>query len=254
MAYGDNIYTGTYSAGDLQYVINTLYSPKVEREYRANLLAGDFFTDLSGMFAGGGGHLSIPDVFTNQFSANTKTTGSKVTDQSPATAELTLTVDTWKEVTWIIEDRQLAQIMAGSDVLDAYSSQAKYIIAKALDTSLMSLYSGLSQTVNDTASDVNDADIRRAIESIVDGDVPMQDLAFFFHPTVIWHDLFGISKYTGVYDSDPVATGMLGGATTARKNAFRGRLYGKTKMAWNAVLKSFLNTKELLWNLKPNTT
>jgi len=243
-------FTGTYSSGDLQYVINTLYSPKVEREYRANLVAGDFFDDLSGMFAGGGGHLSIPDIFTNQFTAQDKSTGSNVTEQSPAEAELTLTVDTWKEVSYVIEDRQLKQIMAGSDVLDAYASQAKYLIAKALDTSLMALYSGLSQTVNDTASDVTDADVRRAIESVVDGDVPMQRLAFFFHPTVIWYDLFGISKYTGVYDSDPVVTGMLGGgATEARKNAVRGRLYGKTKKAGNAVVKSFLNIKELLTNL-----
>jgi len=177
-------FTGTYSSGDLQYVINTLYSPKVEREYRANLVAGDFFDNLSGMFAGGGGHLSIPDIFTNQFTAQDKSTGSNVTEQSPAEAELTLTVDTWKEVSYVIEDRQLKQIMAGSDVLDAYASQAKYLIAKALDTSLMALYSGLSQTVNDTASDVTDADVRQAIESIVDGDVPMQRLAFFFHPTV----------------------------------------------------------------------
>ena len=96
------------------------------------MVAGDFFDNLSGMFAGGGGHLSIPDIFTNQFSAKDKSTGSNVTEQSPAEAELTLTVDTWKEVSYVIEDRQLKQIMAGSDVLDAYASQAKYLIAKAL--------------------------------------------------------------------------------------------------------------------------
>lgn len=115
--------------------------------------------------------------------------------------------------------------MRGSDILEAYASQASYIIAKAIDTSLMALYSGLANSVNDTASDVADADIRNAIETVVDGDVPLEDLAFFFHPTVIWHDLFGISKYTGVYDSSPVATGMLGEMTSKRKKAYRGRLY-----------------------------
>lgn len=125
----------------------------------------------------------------------------------------------------------MQQLIQSSDVLDAYASQAKYIVAKALDTSLMGLYSGLSQTVNDTATDVTDSVVRQAIESIVDGDVPFNEMAFFFHPTVIWHDLMGIAKYTNVYQAGsqngfngPVITGTLGGGT--RGKALRGMLYG----------------------------
>lgn len=220
--------TDTFTSTDLQYVIQTVYSPKVEREWRANLIAADFFTDFSRMFAGGGSSMTIADVFTNQFSAATKSNGSEVTLISPAQGTLSLAVNTWKEISYLIEDKELQQILQGSDVLEAYASQAKYIISKALDTSLMGLYSGLSQTVNDTANDVADVDIRSAIETVVDGDVPLSQLAFMFHSTVIWHDLFGISKYTGVYTAggDPVSTGMLGGATAGRQEAYRGRLYG----------------------------
>lgn len=220
--------TNTFTSTDLQYLIQTVYAPKVEREWRANLLAADFFTDFSGMFTGGGSSMSIADIFTNQFSAATKSNGSEVTLISPAQGQLTLAVNTWKEISYLIEDKELQQILQGSDVLEAYASQAKYIIAKALDTSLMGLYSGLSQSVNDTANDVSDADVRNAIETVVDGDVPLSQLAFMFHSTVIWHDLFGISKYTGVYTAggDPVSTGMLGGATETRKEGYRGRLYG----------------------------
>lgn len=91
----------TYTATDLQYIINEIWSPKVEKEWRANLLAADFFTDFSGMMTGGGDTLNITDIFTNQFSANTKSNGEDVTLQSPATGQLTLSVDTWKEVSYL---------------------------------------------------------------------------------------------------------------------------------------------------------
>jgi len=131
------------------------------------------------------------------------------------------------EVSYLIEDKEVQQILQSSDALEAYASQAKYHIARSLDTSLMGLYSGLSQTVSDTATDVTDSIVRQAIESVVNGDVPMEDLAFFFHTTVVWHDLYGIQKY---YDASqlginggPVATGKLGGMLGSK---YRGRLYG----------------------------
>lgn len=219
-------YTGTSSAGDLQYIINEIYSPKVEREFEANLLAADFFKDSSGMFAGGGDKLNIPDVYTNTYEAQDKVTSSNVTEQSPAGGNTTLSIDTWKEVSFLIEDRQLQLTLQSSDFLAALAAQARYTVAKALDTSILALYSGLSQTVNDTASDVEDADIRSAIKNIVEEDVPFDELAFMFHSTVTWDDLMGVSKYTEVYDSDPVAKGMFGGVSAKRKRAFRGTLYG----------------------------
>lgn len=192
----------------------------------SNLLAADFFTDFSGMFGGGGDTLNITDIYSNVFSASSKSTGSEVTLNSPAQSELNLSVDTWTENSYLIEDKELQQMLRGSDLLAAYAEQSKYQIAKGLDSALLALYSGLSQTVNDTASDVTDVDVRSAIESVVDDDVDFTKLAFFFHPTVIWHDLMGASKYTNVYDSDPVATGKLGGMSAGRKKAFRGNLYG----------------------------
>ncbi len=178
------------------------------------------------MFGGGGDTLNITDIYSNTFSATSKSTGSEITLNSPAQSQLTLSIDTWTHLAYLIEDKELQQILRGSDLLSAYAEQAVYKVGKAVDTSLLALYSGLSQTVNDTASDVEDADVRNAIENVMDDDVPFDDCAFFFHPTVVWHDLMGTSKYTGVYDSDPVASGGLGGMSPRRRKAYRGRLYG----------------------------
>lgn len=90
--------TNTFSASDLQYLINTVYVPKVEREWQANLLAADFFKDMSGMLSGGGNALSIADVFTNQFTASSKSNATQVTLVSPAQAQISLSINTWKEI------------------------------------------------------------------------------------------------------------------------------------------------------------
>lgn len=216
----------TFTAADLQYTIPEMWAPVVLREMQASLLAADFFRDSSGMLVGGGDTINFADVFTNKFSANDKTNDAEVTLQGPAQGTVQLVVDTWKEVSYLIEDKQLVQILQSSDVLEAYASQAGYIVAQALDTSLFGLYSGASQTVNDTASDVTDGVVRRAIESLVDGDVNIAAAAFFFHPTVVWHDLFGISKYTNVFDSTPVAIGQLGQTTGRVNKTSVGRVYG----------------------------
>ncbi len=218
--------TNTFTATDLQYIIPEIWSPKVEREFEARLLAANFFTDKSAAMTRGGDTLNVTDVFTNTFSASTKATASEVTLVSPAQAQIQLAVNTWKEVSYLIEDKELVQILRDSDILAAYAEQAVYKLAKAYDTSLLALYSGLSQSVNDTASDVVDQDIRAALKALDNADVPLDTLAFYFHPTVTWDDLLGASKYTGVYDSDPVAKGMLGGMSKAQERAFRGQLYG----------------------------
>jgi len=220
--------TNTFTSTDLQYILNEVWSPEVEKAWKAHLGAADFFTDLSDMLSGGGDTIHITDIFTNQFSAATKSNSTQVTLAGPATAQINLSIDTWKEISFLIEDKELQQMLRSAKMPQAYADEAKYKIAQALDTSLMALYAGLSQSVNDTATDVTDSVVRQAVESIVDGDVPMEELMFFFHPTVVWHDLYGISKY---YDASSfggkeglVGTGNFGGEKL--RKGYRGRLYG----------------------------
>lgn len=225
--------TNTFTSTDLQYTIPEIWSPKIEREFQANLLAADFFTDFSDLLVGGGDTLHVPGIYTNQFTSSAKSNGSEVTLVSPAQTEVQLAVNTWRHVAYLIEDLELKQMLQSARIPSEYASQAAYVIAKDLDSAIFSNYISLSQSVNDTLTDVSDADIRTAIESVVDGDVPMDELAFFFHPTVIWHDLMAIAKYTNVYqagsnagngNAGPVTTGAFGGTKLSR--SMQGILYG----------------------------
>ena len=231
--------TNTYTATDLQYSIPEIWGPKVNEEFEAKLGAASFFTDLSADFPEGD-TMHIPGIYSNTFSANDKGNGSEVTLQSPAQTENQLSVDTWKEVSYLIEDKELKQMKGSLNLQGRYAKQAAYTIRKALDTSLMSLYSGLSQTVNDTASNITDPDIRNAIETLDAKDVPEEDRMFFFHPTVYWEDIMGISKY---YDASqagwkkeggPIVSGNFGTKMTGQ-NGIRGVLYGIPVMTTTQV-------------------
>lgn len=219
--------TNTYTATDLQYVINEVIRPSVEREFEAELLAADFFTDLSWALAGGGNIVDIPDIYTNVPSVNTKSNASEVTLQSPATNRVQLTTFLWKEISYLIEDSELQLMLQSSDLLQALAEQAKYHVAKAADSAIFANYATISSVVSDTATDVTDSIIRQAIATVAASDVPFEQLEFFFHPTVIWQDLMGSSKYTNAYQSGvtpaSVVTGNFGGVARTKSSA--GVLY-----------------------------
>lgn len=205
--------TNTYATTDFAGVFPEVWSDYINWQYEAKLLAAKFFLDFSDDVGDGGQKIHIPDAFTNTFSANNKTVGSEVTLQSPTTVDSNFTINTWKEVSFLIEDFHAAAILKSQSLQQGLAEKASYTVAKALDSSLLALVTGLSVIVNDSASDVVDADIRNAISKLDGVDVPAEDRAFFFHPDVVWQDLFGIAKYydaaTLGLQNGPITSGQL---------------------------------------------
>lgn len=205
--------TNTYSGSDFAGVFPEIWSDFMNWQYEAKLFAAKFFLDLSADVQNGGDVINIPDLFTNVFSASTKSNGSEVTLLSPTTQSAALTVNTWKETSFLIEDMQAAALLKSQNLQKGLAEKASYTVAKAFDSSLLALATGLSGIVNDSASDVTDPDVRNALATLDNSDVPAEDRGFFFHPNVVWQDLFGIAKY---YDaatlgltSGPVVTGQI---------------------------------------------
>ncbi len=205
--------TNTYAAADFAGVFPEIWSSFMNWQYESKLFAAKFFLDLSADIANGGDVINIPDLFTNVFSASDKSVGSEVTLLSPASQSAALTVNTWKETSFLIEDMQAAAILKSQNLQKGLAEKASYTVAKAFDSSLLALATGLATIVNDSASDVTDPDIRNALAQMDEDDVPSEDRGFFFHPNVVWQDLFGIAKY---YDAatlglsrGPVVTGQI---------------------------------------------
>lgn len=127
--------------------------------------------------------------------ATNKSSANAVSLVSPAQSYIDLSINVWKETSFLIEDKEAAQVLQSYNLPKVYMEQAEYVTRKAFDTSLLSLYSGLANTVGDTSLNVVDARIRQAIDKLDSADAPAEDRAFFFHPAVFWQDLHGIAKY-----------------------------------------------------------
>jgi len=209
--------TNTYDYTDLQYVIPEIWSKKVNELFKAKLIVAPLVLDLSSDVANGGKTVHIPDLYSNIFTASDKENASEVTLQSPATENDDLTVDTWKEVSFLIEDKEALQVLRSYGMQKRYMDMAAYTIAKAYDTATLALYSGLTNSVGASNTDIADSDIRQAIQYLDENDIPAEDRAFIFHPTVLWGQVMGIDKYTEAYKA---------GGEGSIRNGELGRLYG----------------------------
>jgi len=200
-----------FSQVNLAAVINEVWVPEIEREWQADLLLGNWLKDVSRMFDGGGDIANISGIYTNQLGANDKTSGSEVTLQSATMDAVTLSIDTWKEISFIFEDLEARLVLRDADTAAEYADQARYILRKAFETAIATaLNSGLTSSVGSSSDNLTDGIVREAIETLDASDVDMKKVAFFFHPTTYWHDLQGVTKYYEHMQSDKIWKGNYG--------------------------------------------
>lgn len=166
---------------------------------------------MSSEFAGGGDNLYIPNL--TEMTANVKSNANAVTLNSPTETSVTLTVNTWYEVSFAIEDREAWQVKRSYELQKRYAENAAYTIGAVLEDAIIALFDNFSQTVGASTTNVADSDIRAAIQALDVANAPRENRAFFFHPAVMWGDIMGIDKFTLVQNTngaDPVLKGAVG--------------------------------------------
>lgn len=216
MAFPSDTFTGT--GGDLDVMMPLVWGERINDFFKDNLIAADFFVNRSEELMGGGDSLTTPNI--TEMSANSKTTATAVTLNSPTETAVTLTVDTWQEVSFAIEDIEAAQVKRSYVIQETYAKNAGYTVAAVLEDAIMALFSGFSNTVGASTTDLADSEIREAIATLEGNSVPgiyTGDVAFFVHPNTFWKQIQGIDKFSLAINSpvnDP----------TAKKPA--GSLYG----------------------------
>jgi len=207
MALGTDHLSATTLAG----VIPEIWGAKMNDFYRANLVAGAFFTDLSDELADGGDILHIPQ--TSEMSANTKGNGSQVTLNTVTDSNIDLTVTTWQEVSFLIEDREAQTVLHSYRMQERYMKNAAYTAAAKLEDAILDLFAGFSQTVGASELPVRDSHVRAAIKYLDAANVPQEDRAFFFTPKAVWSDLMAIDRFSLLQNTaaaDPIQKGHMG--------------------------------------------
>lgn len=214
MALGTGHFTG--ASGDLDVMIPEVWGQKMNDFFREDLVLGSFFTDRSDELAGGGDTVHTPNI--TEMSANAKSNGSEVTLNSPTETDVDLVVNTWAEVSFLIEDREAAQVKKSWNIQNTYARNAAYTCASEIEDAIAALFAGFSSTVGASTTSVADSEIRIAIATLRAANIPgvksnSSEVAFFMHPNTIWRQVMALDKFALVQNTlgaDPVLKGAVG--------------------------------------------
>jgi hypothetical protein len=175
--------------------IPSVWGSKVNEFYKSKLVMADFFTDRSDELANGGNVLYTPNV--GEMAANAKSNATAVTLNAPTDTKITLTVDQWYEVSFAIEDREAAFVQASYTIMERYAKNAGFTIAKKLEVAIAALFSGFSQVVGASTTNLADSEIRQAITYLEEANIDTSsECAFFLAPAVFWKQVQNLDKFS----------------------------------------------------------
>lgn len=206
MAFPTGTFTGV--SGDLDVFINEVWASRTNDFAKEALKAVPFFTDRSSELAGGGDTIHTGSI--TEMSSNTKTNGAAVTLNSPTETSVDLVVNTWNEVSYAIEDREVAFYLKSTYIQEKYARNAGYTAGATLEDAVIALFASFTDTVGASTTVVLDSDIRKAIgiaEANTKEESDNGNFMFFFDTKVWWNQVAGITTYqlnTNAPSNDPV--------------------------------------------------
>ena len=167
--------------------------------------------DMDSTVASKGDTIHIPK--TGSLSVNDKTTNENVTRQAPADDVVDVTLDSHKEVTFLVED--VARAQASQDIRGLYLSDAVIAMAEEIESDIAGEYVNAGDDI--TFDDSTDATIEASMLSIrkafVDAKVPMLAPRYLYGSSTLTNALLGVDKFTKANEygsSTPVQDGVLG--------------------------------------------
>lgn len=197
MALGTDGFTGG-NGGDLSVDIPLIWGNKINDYFRYNLTLAAFFIDRSDELVDGGAAIYTPNL--SALSTNTKTTNSQVTLSSPGYTRVTLDVSTWKESSFVIEDREAAQIKKSYYLQEKIATGGAWEVAQDLEDAIAALFTSITTNIVGTAStNIADSSLLAAIAVLETAGVPgiyTGDVAFIFHPNTFYRQVGSIDKMT----------------------------------------------------------
>lgn len=212
-----------------------VWSDEIIATYKKNLVVANLIKKMN--FKGKKGD-TVYFPAPGRGAAAAKAVETAVTLQQATGTAKSVNIDKHYEYSVLIED--LAEVQAQSSLRRFYTDDAGYALATRVDTDILSLFSnaqggagnatwnkavlGDDGSTNYTSGSPNeaaleDAGIRRIIQTLDDNDVPMEGRALVI-PPVARNTLLGLARFT-----EQAFTGEVGGANSIR-NGQIGDIYG----------------------------
>lgn len=198
MALGTNG-MGAGVGGSLTADIPLLWGQKINDYFRYNLSLAQFFVDRSEELADGGSDVYTPNIVA--MSTATKTNNSQVTLNNPIQTKVTLTVSTWKESSFVIEDREMAQLKKSYYLQDKFAKACAWEVAQDLDDAIAAQFTNFTlanQILGSGTANVADSSLLAAIAILetTGVDVYGGDTAWIFHPNTFYRQIGSVDKLT----------------------------------------------------------
>ena len=239
----------TITTGDV--FLPEVWSREVQKATQASLVLANLVKRFDADVADAGDVLHVPKI--SNLTANAKAANTQVTLNAPTEGEFTMSINRHFESSYLIEDRLKAQ--SKYNLLEQYSSKSGYAIAQKIDADLAGLYSGLSQNVGNSTTDITDANIVRAIQYLDDADAPQSDRYMVIKPAGLAHirliDKFSRFDSLGIAPAVAANGGLANGNSIVKRigpNGFVGTIYNlEVYMTTNLVEES--GTSDTVHNL-----
>lgn len=198
MALGTNGFTAGVG-GALTADIPLNWGEKINDYFRYELSLAAFFVDRSEELVGGGSDIYTPNIVA--LSTATKTTNSQVTLNTPIQTKVTLTVSTWKESSFVIEDREMAQLKKSYYLQEKFAKSAGWEVAQDLEDAIAAQFTNFTvagNIVGTGTANVVDSSLLAAIAILETAGVPVYggDTAWIFHPNTFYRQVGNVDKLT----------------------------------------------------------
>ncbi len=163
-------------------------------------------------------------------SVNDKAANTQITLQTPSADTVQVTLNKYKEVSFLVEDVAAAQ--ANQSIIDGYVLDGMMALAEQIDSDILALYSGFSTTPIDArtgSGGIVAATVTEARRLLNSAKVPLTDRH------VVWHEdaekeLLSLGQFTNA-QYDPANATALSEASLGRKYGFNHYMDQQVKTA-----------------------
>lgn len=189
--------------------IPELWSKEIVHARERKLIMPNRIARYDAEFKNGGDILRIPQMA--HLSAASVGSYGAITPAYPTETPLSLTVDQW--IYAAVEVENLAEVQSSYPLLKEYGKEIGYALKLALETSILGLYSGLSQSVGTSGTPISDPVLLNAILTLDEASAPEEDRTLIMRPAsksvLLALDKFVDASKTGNAKSAAL-TGMFG--------------------------------------------
>lgn len=174
-----------------------VWGQKINDYFRFNLTLASFFIDRSDELSDGGATIYTPNIVAMADAA--KAYNTQITLNNPIHTKQTLNVSTWREVSFLVEDREAAQFKKSYYIQKTLAKGAAFEVGDALEDAIAALFDSFTTNVlGNGTSNLADSSLLAALALLEAQGTPVYngEAAWIMHPNTFYRQIGSVDKLT----------------------------------------------------------